>query len=83
MAETGDEIMNVIESIEEIQGDATIPKNVKERLKEVLMILKSQEENSIRVSKALDKIEEIVDDANLQPYTRTQIWNIASMLEAL
>jgi len=28
-------------------------------------------------------LDEVSDDNNIQPYTRTQIWNIASMLEAL
>lgn len=83
MAEISDDIKSVIESIEGIRADAAMPKNVKDRLTEIMNILKGGEEKSIRVSKALDKIEEIADDSNLQPYTRTQIWNISSMLEAL
>ncbi|MBU0461926.1 MAG: UPF0147 family protein, partial [Nanoarchaeota archaeon] len=39
------------------------------------------EELSIRINKALSELDEISDDTNLQAYTRTQIWNIASMLE--
>lgn len=83
MAEISDDIKSVIESIEGIQADATMPKNIKGKFTEIINILKGNEEKSIRISKALDKIEEIADDSNLHPYTRTQIWNISSMLEAL
>ena len=29
----------------------------------------------------LDEFDEISNDTNLQPYTRTQLWNVVSMLE--
>ncbi|MCX6707034.1 MAG: UPF0147 family protein [Candidatus Woesearchaeota archaeon] len=83
MADMNDDVKGIIASIGEIQTDAAMPKNVKEKLNEVIGLLKGTDENSINVSKALDKIEEIADDSNLQPYTRTQIWNIASLLESL
>jgi len=79
-----EEVLSIIRSIEEVKGDLGMPKNVKEKLSEVASILNTKsDESTIMISKALDKIEEIVDDANLQPYARTQIWNIASMLESL
>ena len=37
----------------------------------------------MRVDKVRHALEEISEDSNLQPYTRTQIWNIASTLEKL
>lgn len=83
MADLTEDVKGIISSIQEIQADATMPKNIKEKLNEVIVILRGNHEHSINVSKALDKIEEIADDANLQPYTRTQIWNLASLLESL
>ncbi|MCX8147205.1 MAG: UPF0147 family protein [Candidatus Woesearchaeota archaeon] len=77
------DIKGIIENINELQEDNTVPRNIKERLKEVAEILQSKETSSIKINKALDKLEEIADDVNIQPYTRTQIWNLASMLEAL
>ena len=58
-------------------------KNIKERLSEVRTILHNDEESTIRINRALDKLEEIAEDTNIQSYTRTQIWNLASMLEML
>ncbi|MBD3313354.1 hypothetical protein GF345_02845 [Candidatus Woesearchaeota archaeon] len=79
-----DDIKMLISSIEEVQTDNTMPRNVKEKLSEVVIILNAEDaEGSLRINKALDKIEEIVDDTNLQPYARTQIWNLASILESL
>ncbi|MBU0535666.1 MAG: UPF0147 family protein [Nanoarchaeota archaeon] len=84
IAVLSDEIKNLIQSIQDVQIDNTMPKNVKDKLNDVIKILNGcADEESIKISKALDKIEEIVDDTNLQPYARTQIWNLASMLESL
>jgi uncharacterized protein (UPF0147 family) len=83
MADLTEDVKNIIESIKEIQEDSTMPKNVKEKLNDVVGLLKATQESSMNVSKALDKIEEITDDSNLQPYARTQIMNLASMLESL
>ncbi|NQU78560.1 UPF0147 family protein [Candidatus Woesearchaeota archaeon] len=77
-------VHNIIEALNELTGDNTVPRNIKAKVGEVINILKGDEEDvSIRVNKALTTIDEISDDTNLQAYTRTQIWNIASMLEMI
>lgn len=76
----------IIMAISELQEDSTLPRNVKTKLTEVSQILSTQEQAdgaSIRINKALDQLSEISDDVNLQAYTRTQIWNIVSMLETI
>lgn len=77
------DVKDVLEAIQELQEDVTIPKNIKTKLEEISEILKSKEDVSIRVNKALHELDEISDDTNIQPYARTQIWNIASMLESI
>ncbi len=84
MVNTMDDIQQIINAIDELQNDNTVPKNVKTKLQNVTIILKGDEENtSIKVNKALDELEEISDDPNIQSYTRTQIWNIVSLLESI
>ncbi|MBI4150035.1 UPF0147 family protein [Candidatus Woesearchaeota archaeon] len=79
-----EEIQQIIEAINELQGDNTVPKNIKIKLQTIAEILKGGDESvSIKVNKALDELEEISDDANIQSYTRTQIWNIVSLLESI
>jgi len=46
-------------------------------------ILNGKTDLSIRINKALNELDEIADDTNIQSYTRTQIWNIVSLLEKI
>ncbi|NOZ81437.1 MAG: hypothetical protein GXP63_07270 [DPANN group archaeon] len=74
-------VEGVIELIEELALDNTVPKNVKNKLNAVLSILKTEEDLKVRVNKVLNDLDDVVDDPNLQSYTRTQLWNIVSVLE--
>jgi uncharacterized protein (UPF0147 family) len=76
-------VQNIIQALEELSTDNTVPRNIKAKVTDVITVLKDEngEEMSIKVNKALSVLDEISDDTNLQSYTRTQIWNIASMLE--
>ncbi len=75
-------INGVIAAISELQEDATLPKNVKEKVLALVETLKSEKlEISLRVDKARQILDEVAEDSNLQSYTRTQVWNIVSMLE--
>ena len=78
-----EEIINVINFLEELKEDTSIPKNIKEKIGTIIEILKDKEDVSINVNKALHEFDEIADDPNLQSYTRMQIWNVVSMLEKI
>jgi uncharacterized protein (UPF0147 family) len=77
------QIDEVIEVLTELVEDNTVPKNVKTHIEQIIHALKGNQELSLKLHKALSLLDEISDDANIQPYTRTQIWNVASMLESL
>jgi uncharacterized protein (UPF0147 family) len=84
MKEEDDKGINeIIERLKELIGDTSVPKNIKENIERVIKTLNDKSELSIRVSKVLSELDEISDDMNMQPYTRTQIWNIVSMLEKM
>ncbi len=76
-------IDEIIEVLEELAEDTTVPKNVKARLAVISEILKSGDEKELIVDKALQEMDELGSDNNMQAYTRAQIWNIVSMLESL
>ena len=76
-------IEEIIDVLEELLSDTSVPKNVKTKLQNTIEVLKEDAEPSIRVNKALNELDEVADDTNLQSYTRTQIWNIVSLLEKL
>ena len=71
----------IIEVLTELENDMAVPRNVKEKIKLAINVLKEKVDLKIRINKVLHELDEIADDPNLQPFTRTQIWNVVSMLE--
>ena len=82
-AEQLSEVDSVISSLNEVQEDATVPRNVRSKIQNINNTLKANTETSIKVNKALNELSEIANDINLQSYTRTQIWNAITLLEKL
>jgi hypothetical protein len=81
---SNEQVQEIIVCLEELKEDATVPRNVKVKLENSATILKNEsEEISIRVDKVLQDLDEISNDTNTQSYTRSQIWNIVSMLESM
>lgn len=78
-----EKIKNIISAMEELLEDMTVPKNVKIKIEKAIASLNNKDEVSIRVNKALNELDDIGDDNNIEPYTRTQIWNIVSSLETI
>ena len=83
MAQQISELDAVVSSLNEIQGDAAVPRNVRTKIQDIIYALRADGELSIKVNKALNELEEISNDVNLQSYTRQQIWNAISVLEKL
>ena len=78
-----EEINEIIDFLEDLKEDGSVPKNVKEVISKIMVILQEKEEVSIRVNKALHDLDDVADDPNLQSFTRMQIWNVVSMLEKI
>ena len=74
----------LIELISELTDDSSIPRNVKDKLKSVNDILSdNSRETNVSINEVKDILAEISEDQNLQTFSRTQIWNISSMLEEI
>jgi len=78
-----DNIQQVLLALQELAEDSSTPKNVKEKIAVTIKVLNTDAEISIKVSKALHELEYLAEDSNVQPYTRTQLFNIVSLLEFL
>ena len=75
-------VKDIVASISELKDDTTVPKNVKEKVQEIIETLSNEKaELAMRIDKALQILDGIAEDSNLQSYTRTQVWNLVSMLE--
>jgi len=77
------ELKRIIELLEEMLNDTTVPKNVKSVITNMIKTLKEEKDVCVASYKALNILEDLNDDSNVQSYTRTQLWDIASMLEKL
>jgi len=73
----------VSDSLIGLKDDSSLPKNIKEKIEGIIIILNDGSESSIKVNKVLDILEDVADDSNLEPYTRTEILNVVSLLEKL
>ncbi|MEA2003486.1 MAG: UPF0147 family protein [archaeon] len=78
------DIENIIAALSDIQEDKRVPRNVRASLQETIGELKNDEENiTVKLNTAISILDEVSNDTNIQPFTRTQIWNIVTMLESL
>jgi uncharacterized protein (UPF0147 family) len=74
----------IIQALSQIKDDRTVPKNIRASCEECLKDLKNEDDElSVRLSSCIASLDEMSNDPNIPSYTRTQIWNIVSMLEAL
>ncbi len=73
-----EEVVLVLKSIKE---DSTIPRNIKEKLDQAIITLCQEHfDTSIRIDRALEKLDSISDDPNTPTYTRVEVLNIISTL---
>jgi len=75
----------IVKLLTGIIEDRTVPRNIRSAAEEAKKELTENTENSwdIRLSSAISVLDEIINDPNMPMYTRTQIWNVVSMLEAV
>jgi len=78
-----EQLTMVIAALRELETDTQVPKNVKACVTSTIKTLQQDADMSIKVSRALQELEQLTEDNNMQAYTRTQIFNIVSLLEVL
>jgi len=75
---------NVIPIIEQVVNDRSVPRNIRTKCEDSIKILKDEKHDiAIRVSTVISNMDEISNDPNIPTYTRTQIWNVVSILEGI
>ncbi len=81
---TEETIGQVIESLSQMQADITVPKNVRLKIENAIHALQADTKNiKVKIDKSLQELDNLDEDPNIPVYTRTQIWNIVSLLESL
>jgi len=70
--------------LKSIQEDTTVPKNLRMQSEEAIAVLcDKQKEPNLRVGRVTEILESMCRDSNLSTYTRTQIWNVLSIISSL
>ena len=78
------EIEQVIEKMERLCEDGSVPSNVKNMVDRAVETLQNHNQDlSVRVNTATSLLDEVSNDPNIAQHTRTEVWSIASMLESL
>ncbi len=74
---------DIIELIQQVAEDRSVPRNIREKCLESIAILKAEKDPvDIRINTVISYLDEVSNDPNIPMYTRTQIWNIVSLLES-
>ncbi len=76
-------LQSVIEMINFVLEDPSIPKNIKKVLSDAKIRLNGKEDIIVKVSAAIYLIEPVSEDVNMPSHARTQIWAIISALESI
>ena len=67
-----------------ISEDNTTPRNIRRAAKEAFNHLQASGQSlAIRAAQAINILDDISQDPNMPPYTRTRIWNVVSILEVV
>lgn len=77
-----EEYKQVFTLLDLIINDRTVPKNIRKAAEDSKAILNNAKEaEDVKISTAIHILDEIINDPNMPMYTRTQIWNVVSLLE--
>jgi len=77
-------VNSIIEALSQIKEDLSVPKNVRIRMDNAIQALQDKNMNiKVKVDKSLQELESLDEDPNIPVYTRTQIWDVVSLLESL
>lgn len=73
----------VMTLLDKIINDRTVPKNIRKAAEDSKNVLNSKDAPEVKISTAISILDEIINDPNMPMYTRTQIWNVVSLLEEI
>lgn len=83
MSDIQNDIDYVIDLMENVIHDHAVPKNIRGNVEQARDELKSEKEDSHKITSAIYFLDDISNDINMPSHTRTDIWTIMSELESL
>ena len=85
MVKTDEKIDAINQLMDQIINDRTVPRNIRNAVQEAKDNFNDEKlgDMEVRISAAVSILDEIINDPNMPMYTRTQVWNVVSLLESL
>ena len=78
------DVESINKLLDEINNDRSVPRNIRNMIAEAKNHLNDQKQDMpIRINSVISILDDISADPNVPVYTRTQIWNIVSILEVM
>ena len=81
MSTNGDKMNEIIEIMDEILDDRAVPRNIREKISQAKAKVKGN--NPTTLSEAIYLMDDISNDVNMPDHTRTDIWHVISLVEAM
>jgi uncharacterized protein (UPF0147 family) len=77
-------LAEAISMLSEVCEDRTVPRNIRETCNTAVNILQDKrKELNVKVDSVRQLLDRVSEDPNIPMYTRTQIWNVVSLLESM
>ncbi|HIP74513.1 MAG TPA: hypothetical protein EYH14_02595 [Euryarchaeota archaeon] len=77
------ETREIIEVMDEIINDATVPRNIRRSVAQAKeLVLKKDGDPVVNITEAIYLLDEASNDINMPMHTRTQVWQIMGALES-
>ncbi len=84
MTSQEEKIEKVLEIMERVANDMSVPRNIRKSAKKAKEALNEEDEDEVvRAASAISVLDEISNDPNMPVHTRTTIWNALSVLETI
>ncbi len=78
-----DQLVDVVAVLSDMGADQNVPKNVRAQMQSLVVVLQSAKEHPVKVHDAMNMLDRVSSDINLDSYTRTQIFSLIGMLEKM
>lgn len=77
------DVNEVKDMMQELMEDRSVPKNIRNAVKEAFDKINVEKPDSVAISAAIYSLDDISNDINMPSHTRTAIWEIISRVESI
>ncbi len=73
----------IVENLKSLLQEEDLPKNILEKISQTIAILEQKKVDNVAVSRALQDLCDVAENASLEAHHRMQLFNVVSLLETV